>query len=193
MLVTGHIECVHRGVSVSLGSGSAAGVRAGGSQRGAMGSGQQDGVLPDRTAYRQRCSQRCTRPAGDVAHRFHTGHVDRRRPRPEAGSTCCCFSRSSFSGPTACSISRLPGCRSSTAWCAGFLLAADIPTVSALTGEANGWLQPSRDSYRRRNHRRGSTFAFDRLLDRCALPCQCSFVTAGLPALHGHVADGLSA
>jgi hypothetical protein len=31
------------------------------------------------------------------------------------------------------------------------------------------------------------------LTDRCALRCQCSFSTAGLPAPHGRVADGLPA
>ena len=110
---------------------------------------------------------------------------------PAVGSTCCCCSRSSFSGPIACSISRSPDCRSSTVWFTGSYWPPTIPTATLLR-ERHSW-QPSRDSRRGRNHRRGSIFAFDRLLDRCALPCQCPFATARLPALPGRFADGVSA
>ena len=65
----------------------------------------------------------------------------------------------------------------------GLLLAADNPYRSAVTGETHG--QPSRCPRRCRNHRRGSRFALDRLLARCALSCQRPFATARLPASLG--------
>jgi len=74
----------------------------------------------------------------------------------------------------------------------GLLLAADNPYRRAIAGgDTRG--QPSQCPRRGRNHRRGSTFASDRLLDRHAMPCQCPCTTAGLSALHGRFADGLSA
>ena len=55
-------------------------------------------------------------------------------PRPKAGSTCWCCSRSSFASPTAWSINHWSGCLSSTGLVRGFLLAAEHPHRDALMG-----------------------------------------------------------
>ena len=154
MVQEGRTECVYNGLSVIAGPGSAAVFAPEGLTWGRWDAGtKMMSFKIDRCAVEDALSDALGRQVTPRIDFAPILSIERRRPA--AGSTCCRCSRSSFSGPTACSINHWPDCRSSTAWCAGFLLAADHPHRSAQQGRTHSLPRapsapPSKSSKRKR-------------------------------------------